>query len=119
MSRADAEQALCELAELADPGAREFSVGAGEWPLRGFLVRRGEEVRAYLNRCPHAGHALNLRPDDFFTSDGTLLICRSHGALFEPSTGRCVAGPCAGMALSPIPVEVIDGRVRLAAARQS
>jgi len=106
---------LCRLEDLADPGSREFRVGGGDWPLRGLLVRIGDGVHAYVNRCPHAGHALNLRPDDFLTPDGALLICRSHGALFEPATGRCVAGPCVGAALQRIPVEVVAGSVRLVA----
>jgi len=114
MPTGGAAPALCRLADLGDPGSREFQVGGGAWPLRGVLVRVGTGVRAYVNRCPHAGHALNLRPDDFLTPDGTLLICRSHGALFEPASGRCVAGPCAGASLQAIAVEVVDGEVRLA-----
>jgi nitrite reductase/ring-hydroxylating ferredoxin subunit len=113
----DAGRVICALAELADPGTREFRVGVGDWPLRGVLVRVGAAVHAYVNRCPHAGHPLNLNPDDFLTPDGALLICRSHGALFEPATGRCVGGPCTGASLERITVELVAGRVRLAIAR--
>jgi nitrite reductase/ring-hydroxylating ferredoxin subunit len=102
------------LEDLPDPCAREVRVGAGDWPLRIVLVRVGERVHAYQNRCPHAGHPLNLRPDDFLTPDGRLLICRSHGALFERETGRCVEGPCAGAALRRLPLALVDGRLRLA-----
>jgi nitrite reductase/ring-hydroxylating ferredoxin subunit len=108
-------QPICALAELEDPGSRAFTLGAGDWPLRGFLVRRGDEVHAYVNRCPHAGHSLNLEPHDFLTFDRSLVLCRSHGALFEMTTGRCVAGPCAGRHLRRLPVEVAGGCVRLAA----
>jgi nitrite reductase/ring-hydroxylating ferredoxin subunit len=110
----DVERVLCTLTELDDPGAREFRVGRGDWPLSGFVVRRGAEVHAYVNRCPHAGHPLNLRPDDFLTLDRSLVQCRSHGALFELTTGLCIAGPCAGAALRRVPVEVEDGYVLLA-----
>jgi nitrite reductase/ring-hydroxylating ferredoxin subunit len=105
---------LCRLEELADPGSREFRIGGGEWPLRGLLVRVGASVQAFVNRCPHAGHPLNLLPDAFLTPDGAHVICRSHGALFDPATGHCIAGPCAGAALQRIPIEVIGGEVRLA-----
>ena len=110
----DLERVLCALAEIEDPGSRAFTVGSGDWPLRGVLVRRGGEVHAYVNRCPHAGHPLNLRPNDFLTPDRSLLLCHSHGALFEISTGLCVDGPCAGARLRRVPVEVQRGYVLLA-----
>jgi nitrite reductase/ring-hydroxylating ferredoxin subunit len=102
----DARVVLCSLHELADPGSRAFSVGEGDWPVRGFVVRRDGEVFAYVNRCPHAGHPLNLRPDRFLTPDGALILCNSHGAMFEIETGVCVAGPCPGQRLRPIAVRV-------------
>jgi nitrite reductase/ring-hydroxylating ferredoxin subunit len=114
----DVERVLCALRELDDPGSRAFTIAVDEdrssWPLRGLVVRRGAEVRAYVNRCPHAGHPLNLRPHDFLTPDRTLLLCNSHGALFEISTGLCVAGPCSGARLPSVPIEIRDGYVLLA-----
>jgi nitrite reductase/ring-hydroxylating ferredoxin subunit len=105
---------LCAIGDLHPPVAREFASGGGAWPLRVIVVRVGDAVHGYVNRCPHAGHALNLRPDDFLTPDGGLLICRSHGALFEPTTGVCVAGPCPGTQLERVPLDVVAGRVRIA-----
>jgi nitrite reductase/ring-hydroxylating ferredoxin subunit len=110
----DVERVICAFAELDDPGTRGFTIGAGDWPLAGFVVRRGPVVHAYRNRCPHAGHPLNLRPHRFLTPDGSLLLCNSHGAIFEIATGICVAGPCAGARLRPIPVTVERGYVLLA-----
>ena len=77
-------------------------------------MRTGGQLRAYVNRCPHAGHPLDLIPGRFLTADGTLILCASHGALFEKSTGLCVAGPCAGRTLSPVALEVVAGVVMLA-----
>lgn len=109
----DTLRVICAFDDLADPGARSFTVGSGDWPLRAFVVRRGEQVSAYVNRCPHAGHPLNARPDEFLTNDRSLIMCRSHGALFEMTTGMCVAGPCAGRGLLTIDVNVVDGYVML------
>ncbi|MBV8146504.1 MAG: Rieske 2Fe-2S domain-containing protein [Gammaproteobacteria bacterium] len=108
----DLERVLCRLADLAG-GARGFTLGGRDWPLRIFVVKSGETVHGYVNRCPHAGHALDLLPQRFLTADGSLILCSSHGALFEKSTGYCVAGPCAGAALTPVPLQVSCGLVLL------
>jgi len=108
----DLERVICRLSDLSG-GARGFTLGGGDWPLRGFVVRVGATVHGYLNRCPHAGHPLDLLPQRFLTADGTLILCSSHGALFEKATGYCVAGPCAGRALTPLALQVKCGLVLL------
>jgi nitrite reductase/ring-hydroxylating ferredoxin subunit len=110
----DVERVVCRLTELEAYGARAFTIGGGDWPLRGFVVRAGATLYAYVNRCPHAGHPLNLLPGRFLTPDGALVLCSSHGALFEKQTGLCVAGPCAGRSLTPVPLEIRSGFVMLA-----
>ena len=109
----DLERVICRVDDLT-MGARGFAIGRGDWPLRGFVVRVGESLRAYVNVCPHAGHPLNLLPNRFLTPDGALILCPSHGALFEKLTGYCVAGPCAGRSLRSIPLRVESGFVLLA-----
>ena len=110
----DVERVVCRVTELEPDGARGFVIGTGDWPLRGFVVRAGDALRGYVNRCPHAGHPLNLLPDRFLTSDAALILCTSHGALFEKTTGYCVAGPCAGRSLTPVALEIRDGFVLVA-----
>jgi nitrite reductase/ring-hydroxylating ferredoxin subunit len=107
---------LCRLDEIPDGGSKGFVLGEGDWPLRGLLVRLGDTVRAYVNQCPHAGHRLNFHPDRFLTPDGRLILCLSHGAMFDKASGICVAGPCAGESLKTIPVVVTAGEVRAEAA---
>jgi nitrite reductase/ring-hydroxylating ferredoxin subunit len=111
----DVERVVCRVSDLDEHGARAFTMGTGNWPLRGFVVRVGDEIRGYVNHCPHAGHPLNLRPHTFLTPDGALILCSSHGAVFEKQTGYCVAGPCAGRSLRPVPLTVESGYVLLAA----
>jgi nitrite reductase/ring-hydroxylating ferredoxin subunit len=110
----DVERVICRLDDLGESGSRGFSIGAGDWPVRGFVVRINDQVRGYLNSCPHARHPLNFQPNQFLTMDGALILCASHGALFEKSTGYCVAGPCAGQSLQTLSLEVSDGYVLLA-----
>ncbi len=116
MTRAavDVERVICRFSDIENPGARGFTIGTGDWPLRGLVVRVGDEVRGYVNHCPHAGHPLNLRPHRFLTPGDALILCSSHGALFDKLTGYCVAGPCAGRSLRPVPLSLEDGFVMLA-----
>jgi nitrite reductase/ring-hydroxylating ferredoxin subunit len=110
----DVERVICRFDEVTDPGARGFIIGTGDWPLRGFIVRVREEVRGYVNYCPHAGHPLDLMPHRFLTHDGALILCSSHGALFDKLTGYCIAGPCSGRSLQSIPLKREAGFVMLA-----
>ena len=80
---------------------------------RGFVVRHCGTVRAYVNRCPHAGTELDWQPGEFFEESGLYLMCSTHGALFEPSSGYCVAGPCRGASLEPLAIRERDGQVIL------
>lgn len=105
------EWKICAVEDLRDPGAREFEVGGGDWPFRGVLVRRRGGLFAYANVCPHRGHPLNLAADDFLTPDGNLLRCASHGAMFVPETGFCLAGPCAARSLLQLECRVMGGHV--------
>jgi len=105
------EVVVCKLSELDDPGCKEFRIGDGDWPFKGFVVRQGDEIYAYQNFCMHAGHPLNWKPDGFLTGDGSRIICASHGAIYEIKSGFCVAGPCPGKKLHAVESEVRDGVV--------
>lgn len=109
----DTLRVICRLADLADPGSRSFTMGSGDWPLKGLVVRKDGQVFAYLNRCPHAGHPLNWHAHEFLSHDRKLLLCTSHGALFDIASGACVAGPCAGASLRRIDVIIENDYVLL------
>lgn len=102
---------ICRLAEIEDPGSKGFVIEQGDWPLHGFVVRRGQAVFAYLNVCPHAGRMLNWGPDRFLNKDRSLIMCSAHGAIFEIDSGLCVGGPCLGDALSKLDAKIENGRV--------
>ena len=102
---------ICEAAALADGKAGvRFALGDA---LNGFAIRHRGTVCAYVNRCPHMGTELDWQPGEFFDFGGLYLVCSTHGALFEPATGFCVAGPCRGASLEPLQVRVRDGQVFL------
>lgn len=77
------------------------------------LYRDGDQVRAWLNICPHAGRRLDWAPGKFLLSKDGLLVCAAHGASFELREGACVAGPCRGESLRAVAVEVMDGGIRI------
>lgn len=77
------------------------------------LYRDGDQVRAWVNICPHAGRQLDWAPGQFLKSKDGLLVCAAHGASFELHGGECVAGPCRGESLRAVGVEVRDGAVWL------
>jgi nitrite reductase/ring-hydroxylating ferredoxin subunit len=102
---------LGPLAIIADGAARNFVLQMKAGRFHGFVVRRGEAVHGYVDRCPHASLPLAQELDAYLTPDGRFITCSWHGAMFEPDSGRCVGGPCAGDRLTPWPVGVIDGEI--------
>lgn len=65
-------------------------------------LRRQGTLTVFLNRCPHRGTELDWAPGAFLATDGHHLQCATHGALFDPATGQCVSGPCAGQRLERV-----------------
>lgn len=97
---------LGSAAALDAAGALEFRLGDGDWPLRVFAVAVDGGVRIYRNRCPHLGWPLNLQPNAFLTPDRRHIVCAGHGAVFDPASGVCSGGPCAGQCLESYPVRI-------------
>jgi nitrite reductase/ring-hydroxylating ferredoxin subunit len=76
-----------------------------------FVVNFGGRYYAYVNHCIHAGTPLDWWPNEFFNEDGRLLVCGTHGSLYEPDTGKCAGGPCVGGALFPLQAQVVGDRI--------
>ena len=105
---ADGGRVLCRLDDIPDGGSRGFAAPPGG--LTGlFAVRQGDEVRVFLNACPHLGLPLDTMPGSFRDAPDGPVACGVHGALFDPLNGTCFTGPCAGDALEAVPVELRDG----------
>jgi len=103
--------ALCRGADLAEGGEGvPFDVRYRGQTCRAFAIRYRGRVHAYLNRCTHVAMEMDWMPNRFFDVTGHFLVCGTHGALFEPHTGRCVGGPGRGP-LVAIAVREHDGVV--------
>lgn len=96
---------------VADGAARGFVLEVGGRRFHGFVVRRGDAVRGYVDHCPHMGVPLARALDDYLSPRGDHIACGWHGALFRVEDGVCVGGPCAGASLLPWPVAVRDGTI--------
>lgn len=112
---ADGERLICASEALVDGGTgvrfrRRSRAGFEEG---GFVVRHRGRLHGFVNRCPHAGTELDWNPGEFFDEGAVYLICSTHGALFEPKNGNCVAGPCRGASLQPLEIGERDGQVYL------
>ncbi len=105
------ERDICSSSELPESAARAFECGSGDWPFRGFVLRRSGRVFAYANICPHRWHMLDMVPGHFLVDGGRFIRCASHGALFVPETGETVAGPCVGKRLLALPATEQNGRI--------
>jgi nitrite reductase/ring-hydroxylating ferredoxin subunit len=114
VSDAPAARVLCRLDDLAVPGSKGFTIGAGAAAREIFVVRDATGVYAYENDCPHAGSLLDWVPDRFLTRDKTHILCATHGATFRIHDGYCVNGPCPGASLTPVKITVSGGAVVLA-----
>ena len=102
---------LCASADLAERGvAVPFDVVYLGQTCRAFAVRFEGRALAYLNRCTHIAMEMDYRENHFWDGQGRWLICATHGAFFDPLTGRCMGGPGRG-GLTPIPLSEGDGQV--------
>jgi nitrite reductase/ring-hydroxylating ferredoxin subunit len=105
-------QPLCRLGDIPDGGAIAVDAALTDGEESLILLRRGDQVRGYLNVCPHAGRRLDYAPGKFLLKNDTL-ICAVHGATFNQGDGLCIAGPCRGEHLRTVAVQVEEGEVKL------
>jgi nitrite reductase/ring-hydroxylating ferredoxin subunit len=91
-----------EAATITPGHSAAFRLARGQRTINAFVVNYGGLYYAWVNRCPHAGTPLDTWPNEFFSDDGRHLVCSTHGAVFDPTTGICVEGPCPGARLEPL-----------------
>lgn len=97
--------------EIEHGTSKKFTLRRGQRELEGMLVNFEGNLFAYINRCPHTGITLDWVNNQFFSSDKRYVMCATHGAVFEPSNGECIWGPCVGLSLQSVPIEIDGGQV--------
>ncbi|MBV8621306.1 MAG: Rieske (2Fe-2S) protein [Curvibacter sp.] len=110
---------LCHLLDVPDGGALGLDPQAtGRTTV--FVVRRGTQVRAWVDACPHHGTPLPWRKNAYLDASGVHVVCAAHGALFDPMTGLCILGPCLGDTLKAVALAIdSDGSLHSAAHNNS
>lgn len=105
---------LCASSALQDGGEGvRFELLRNGRKQPAFAIRFNGRVYAYLNLCAHRGVELDWDAGRFFDITRSYIICATHGALYDPPSGRCVRGPCVGLSLVSIEVTESDGQVWL------
>ncbi|MDR7308382.1 Rieske 2Fe-2S domain-containing protein [Rhodoferax saidenbachensis] len=75
-------------------------------PFRYLLLRSGDTVKAYENRCAHFGVPLAARQDLLIFQPHASISCNVHYARYRWSDGVCESGDCVGEALPAIAVQL-------------
>lgn len=99
---------ICPDDAIKDNQSVKFTIPTAKFDREGMLVRQDGRYHAYYNECAHIALPLDWGDNDFFSLDFKRLVCKNHGAEFEPTTGLCIAGPCTGASLKRIEVVVQD-----------
>ena len=105
---------LCKISELTDPDSRGFSLKIKRKMTDIFIVRKGKKVYGYENSCPHAQAPLEWNPDQFLDDEKKFIVCAMHGATFTIDEGECASGPCNGVGLTQVALELIDEQIYIA-----
>lgn len=106
------KRVICASGDLVDSGDGVcFQIKISGKLEPAFVVRHNGRVFAYLNRCAHMPMELDWKPGRFFDVEGLHLICSTHGAIYQPDTGKCLGGPRVSGGLIAVPVEERNGRV--------
>lgn len=111
MAKSTNHKLVGAVGEIEHGESKKFTLRRGQRELEGLLVNFRGNLFAYLNRCPHTGITLDWVNNQFFSSDKRYLMCATHGAVFEPPTGECIWGPCLGLSLQALPIEIEDGQI--------
>ena len=100
---------IADVDDIAEGTTVKFEFTRDDRLQEGFVGRFKGKLFAYDNTCRHLPISLDYGDNRFFDSKGETLVCQTHGAVYEPETGLCTRGPCAGASLYALEVVEEDG----------
>ena len=102
---------VAETGELKNGQSKKFNLKRPDRETEAFLIKKDGEFYAYLNLCRHWTVGLDFDDNEFFSEDGEWLVCKNHGAVYNPMSGECAGGPCGGAALYRVPLLEKEGSI--------
>jgi nitrite reductase/ring-hydroxylating ferredoxin subunit len=113
---ADGWSRLCPGETLAErAGGVRFEIATTGGAVPAFVLRIDGSPKAWLNRCAHVPVELDWTPGRFLDDTGTVIVCATHGAVYDAEDGRCVGGPCRDRGLQPVPCREAGGWIEVRA----
>jgi nitrite reductase/ring-hydroxylating ferredoxin subunit len=91
--------------------AFKFNIKRSDRVTEAFAFKKEDAYYGYLNLCRHWSVGLDYDDNEFFSRNGELLVCKNHGAIYDPKTGACRGGPGGGASLYKVPLVEIEGIV--------
>jgi nitrite reductase/ring-hydroxylating ferredoxin subunit len=102
---------VAEAGTLGPGQTRKFLLPTAGEPVEAFVVNYRGELHAYVNRCRHVAMTMDWVENRFLDESGEYIVCATHGGLYRPDSGECVAGPPAGKALIRVALRVEGDRL--------
>ena len=97
---------VLDIGSLKQGETRVFGYPTAYGEIQGFVIRHNGALRAYENKCRHWPIPLDYGDGDFYWPSADRIVCKTHGAMYDPETGECDSGPCAGERLTSFPLEL-------------
>lgn len=106
MSEVPRAVVVCHVDDIEEGASKGFLENEAGQDLF-FIVKIAGRLYGWRNACPHInGAPMAWRKDAYMNVKKTHVTCHAHGALFEPTTGLCIQGPCLGQALEEVVVRI-------------
>lgn len=99
---------ICKSSQLKNNETFKFTVPHPHFDRDAFVLKQSDRFFGYFNECPHIGIELDWNDNDFLSADFSKLVCKNHGAEFNPHDGECTVGPCQGIPLKKIEILIED-----------
>lgn len=101
---------LCDWSDVPDGGVKMLTLGGAEGgvstAMRLLVLKSGDAVRVYVNRCAHFGVPLAAKPEHLIFEPHRTLTCNVHYARYRWSDGLCTEGDCEGETLLAVPAHI-------------
>jgi len=108
---------VCPLDAVSDGVPAMFSFAsedAAAKPFRLLVLRSGDELFGYVNRCAHFGVPLAAKAEQLIFKPHLSVSCNVHYARYRWRDGVCEFGDCEGESLLAVPLIIAAGQICIA-----